>query len=235
MQDGGWWVDLFAGFEAASRKEQLTTQMGEAAAKLGFTYWAYGAKPAEPSRPADVRYENAYPAGWSDHYQRQRYLAFDPTVSIATQRSAAVTWSEAKRHGSRQLWADASDFGLNIGIAQPVWNRTGSFGLLTLAREKTQISPRELSAIGPHLTWLASMFHARFSNLTLSEREDFQLSSREIEILRWSAIGKTATEVAIIIGITTRTVNYHVANILSKMNVQNKIQATVRATTLGLL
>jgi DNA-binding CsgD family transcriptional regulator len=61
------------------------------------------------------------------------------------------------------------------------------------------------------------------------------LSARQIDVLRWTAMGKTASEVSSIVGITTRTVNYHVANILSKLNANNKIQACVRAVSLGLI
>jgi DNA-binding CsgD family transcriptional regulator len=61
------------------------------------------------------------------------------------------------------------------------------------------------------------------------------LSRREVEVLRWTAMGKTASEVSSIIGITTRTVNYHIANILLKLDAHNKIQASVRALSLGLI
>ena len=58
---------------------------------------------------------------------------------------------------------------------------------------------------------------------------------REREVMRWTAAGKTAYEVGRILGITTRTVNFHVASVLEKLNVPNKTQAAVKATVLDLM
>jgi LuxR family transcriptional regulator len=53
--------------------------------------------------------------------------------------------------------------------------------------------------------------------------------------LRWSAEGKTASEIALILSISERTVTFHVVNAMQKLNVNNKISAVIRAIMLGLL
>ena len=62
-----------------------------------------------------------------------------------------------------------------------------------------------------------------------------ELSERECEILRWTALGKTSDEVAMILGLTTRTVNFHITRILVKLDSKNKIQAAVKALRLHLI
>lgn len=61
------------------------------------------------------------------------------------------------------------------------------------------------------------------------------LSERERQVLRWTAVGKTSSETGTILGISARTVNYHMTSILLKLNAVNKTQAVVKAVTLDLL
>jgi DNA-binding NarL/FixJ family response regulator len=62
-----------------------------------------------------------------------------------------------------------------------------------------------------------------------------ELSEREREVLRWTAAGKTSSETGTILGISARTVNFHVTSILLKLNAVNKTQAVVKAVMLDLL
>lgn len=61
------------------------------------------------------------------------------------------------------------------------------------------------------------------------------LTQREIEIIGWSALGKTSSEVAIIEGISERTVNFHLANVMEKLGAVNKTAAVAKAVRLGLI
>ncbi|HEY9079879.1 helix-turn-helix transcriptional regulator [Magnetovibrio sp.] len=48
------------------------------------------------------------------------------------------------------------------------------------------------------------------------------LSDREAECLSWVANGKTSSEVSQILGISTRTVNFHVNNSMEKLDAMNR-------------
>lgn len=61
------------------------------------------------------------------------------------------------------------------------------------------------------------------------------LSTRELEVMRWAAEGKTSYEIGIILGLTERTVNFHVAKAIFKLNASNKTHAAVKAAVLGLI
>lgn len=61
------------------------------------------------------------------------------------------------------------------------------------------------------------------------------LSERECEVLRWAAAGKTSCEIGMILGVTERTVNFHVASVISKLNASNKTHAAVKAVLLGII
>lgn len=61
------------------------------------------------------------------------------------------------------------------------------------------------------------------------------LSEREREVLRWAAVGKTSCEIGMILGVTERTINFHVASAISKLNASNKTHAAVKALLLGII
>ncbi|MFJ3483418.1 helix-turn-helix transcriptional regulator [Pseudomonas sp. NPDC090202] len=59
------------------------------------------------------------------------------------------------------------------------------------------------------------------------------LTVREVEVLKWSAEGKTAAEVAMILDLKLRTVNFHIGSAIRKIGVTNKISAVVQAARQG--
>lgn len=64
---------------------------------------------------------------------------------------------------------------------------------------------------------------------------DAGLSPREIEVLTWVAQGKTSEEIAVILGLTKRTVDFHTDNARTKLGVATRIQAVVKAITRKLI
>ncbi len=61
------------------------------------------------------------------------------------------------------------------------------------------------------------------------------LTVREIDVLRLVAAGRTDQEIANTLFLSRRTVNAHVAHILTKLQVHTRHEATARARDLGLL
>ena len=62
-----------------------------------------------------------------------------------------------------------------------------------------------------------------------------QLTKRELEILSFVVEGHSSKQVADLLFISKRTVDFHLDNIYGKLQVRNKMQALQRATRLGLL
>jgi DNA-binding response OmpR family regulator len=57
------------------------------------------------------------------------------------------------------------------------------------------------------------------------------LGKREVEVLTWAARGKTSSEIAQILGLSKRTVDFHIENARGKLGVATRMQAVVKATT----
>jgi len=73
--------------------------------------------------------------------------------------------------------------------------------------------------------------HAKESSVPTSTR----LSPRQLEVLTWTAQGKTTWETSVIMRCTEATVNYHLKQVFRKLEVSNKTHAVSRAFNLGLM
>jgi DNA-binding response OmpR family regulator len=58
-----------------------------------------------------------------------------------------------------------------------------------------------------------------------------QLAEREVETLTWAARGKTSAEIAQILGLSKRTVDFHIDNARNKLGVATRTQAAIKAAT----
>jgi LuxR family transcriptional activator of conjugal transfer of Ti plasmids len=61
------------------------------------------------------------------------------------------------------------------------------------------------------------------------------LSLREVQCLAWVAEGKTDAEIGAILGVHTKTINYHVESVKRKFNVGTRMQAVVLAVRSGII
>ena len=61
------------------------------------------------------------------------------------------------------------------------------------------------------------------------------LSDRELQIVRWTSEGKTSAEIAIILELSTHTVNTYIAIALRKLGVVNRAQMVASALRSGLI
>jgi DNA-binding CsgD family transcriptional regulator len=60
-----------------------------------------------------------------------------------------------------------------------------------------------------------------------------RLSKREVECLRWAAIGKTDFEISAIIERSRATVRFHIHNASIKLDAVNRSQTVFKAAQLG--
>lgn len=68
-----------------------------------------------------------------------------------------------------------------------------------------------------------------------SEEPGKQFTPREVECLRWVARGKTSWEVSKILGISERTINFHIQNCMKKTNSVNRQQVISKCLLGGII
>src|SRR5262250_1877522 len=57
------------------------------------------------------------------------------------------------------------------------------------------------------------------------------LNEREVETLTWAARGKTSAEIAQILGLSKRTVDFHIDNAREKLGAATRVEAAIKAAT----
>jgi DNA-binding NarL/FixJ family response regulator len=80
---------------------------------------------------------------------------------------------------------------------------------------------------------LATIIEARLGKGARNEiwSRQVALNDRELECLTWSARGKTSPEIATILNLSKRTVNFHIENACRKLNVSTRTEAAAKATS----
>lgn len=233
-----WQETQLQALQTSDSEHQLFQTVTSLATELGFDYCAYGLRLALPlNKPKIVKISN-YPMAWQTQYQTKNYCAVDPTVKHALRSPLPILWSDDLFASAAEFWEEARSFGLCHGWAYPIRDAHGVIGMLTLARSNQPLTETELAAKAFKMAWLTQNAHIALSRRLLPKllpEADTQLSNREIAVLRWTADGKTAGEIASIMKITERTVNFHISNAATKLNAANKTAAAVKAAMLGFL
>src|SRR5215831_3764773 len=78
---------------------------------------------------------------------------------------------------------------------------------------------------------LAAIITARLAGVARTELwpKAVGLNDREVECLTWAARGKTSTEIAQILDLTKRTVDFHIDNARGKLGATTRTEAVIKA------
>lgn len=221
---------------AGESAEETFLRIASAAQALGFEFCTHGLRFALPITRPRTTFLSTYPPEWLARYGERNYVDIDPTVAHGMRSSEPVVWSDEFFAATPDLWQEAQAHGVCHGWAISKRDADGTFSMLVLARSQPPITQAELQAAEWRMRQLAEMSHvAMKASMTEDLPENPMLSDREIEVLRWTADGKTASEIAEIIGISERTVNFHINQSVAKLQANNKVNAAVRAAMRGLL
>ena len=84
---------------------------------------------------------------------------------------------------------------------------------------------------------LATIITARLAGVARNELwpKRVALNDREVETLTWVARGKTSAEIAKILGLAKRTIDFHIDNARSKLGAATRSEAVMKAADGGLI
>jgi len=236
-------LDTLEALLACNTPEDLRRAVGEYAKRMGFDSWVYAANPSGQRAPYIL---SAYPAAWLNRYLEKGYIGIDPVVAHCRDHATPLMWTADGPITEREnrvpaFFHDAADFGLKVGVSAPVHGLGCQWGLLSVAgsEEKTDRRTKLQQLAGVQL--LATFTHEaghRFATMSTQQQQgagSVHLTARELECLRWAAEGKTGWEIGRLLGISERTVVFHVENAAHKLGVFGRRQAVARAIALHLI
>ena len=139
----------------------------------------------------------------------------------------------------REYRKEACRHGLRHGWTQAVHGLHGYRSHLSVSRPSGKIGLREFYEKAAEVLWLCNTLHAILGEhhkaLLDAESPRAKLSERELEVLRWSAAGKTAADIACILSLSQSTVNFHIRSVIVKTNASNKPGAIAIAAMQGMI
>jgi DNA-binding CsgD family transcriptional regulator len=179
------------------------------------------------------------PGGWIawSHFHPRTGTVEHGTQPAARARAGARTLAELTAApprsiaGHRRGWQTLAGRGKGGRAIGTVIECAGSGWLsLALHRPGGKFDRREralLDLLHPHLDFCFQ------KTANTPARAVTRLSAREDEVLRWMVEGKRNGEIATILGASPRTVEKHVTEILTKLDVENRAGAIRRALESG--
>ena len=164
---------------------------------------------------------STYPPEWLARYLLKGYAKVDPVVKRATAAVLPFDWRELDPDPQAlDLMVDALDHGLGgMGYTVPLVDRAGRPSLFSINGDRAcdawdTFIRRERA----NLLELAQFIHGLAVREQYGDEEDVTLAPREREVLMWTARGKTADEIAEIIGISAHTVKSYLKATRAKLN-----------------
>lgn len=171
-------------------------------------------------------------------YDHLKLWKMDPLGVQGSERRQPIVWDArypAEYREQELLWDPLIAAGFRNFIAIPIYGPTGRRNIFVGFAEKFRRSARVTERVIDEFVVIA--YHmASFVDHQAEADSDSRprVTPREIECLQWTARGKTAWEIATILGIAERTVNFHLSNVMGKLEVPSKHQAALKALRAGL-
>ncbi|MEX3012029.1 autoinducer binding domain-containing protein [Hoeflea sp. TYP-13] len=179
---------------------------------------------------------NNWPPEMIKAYDRLDLINISPVISALKSKTTPVVW-----HIDDVLTAKISETlasvrdpfyekGFVRGVNFPVHDSRSLRGSVGFAGDREPLEHTELL----ELSMLSIHIFDRLSNITFhSEREAPPLSDRELECLRWTAAGKTSSEISTILSLSEHTVNHYLISATKKLDAVNRTQAVAKSIRKG--
>jgi LuxR family quorum-sensing system transcriptional regulator SolR len=222
------------------RKEQA---IGSFVRSMGFDslMWGMSLTP-HPHRYSQTYYWTDAAAEWVRAYDENDYLQIDPRLTQFRLRLMPIVWDRHCCSGEPRCASfldHAAEYGIGSGVVVPLrdqLHRSIIVAFNSTARDVTEPRSLEIDRLLGAIVLLASYLHEFFAaHIPLRQpptaSKNTRLSAREAQCLQLAARGLTSADIGFKLGLTARTVNFHISNIMTKLAAANRGEAI--ATAIG--
>ena len=222
----------------AENKGQIQDAVINSIAKLGFVSFNLGCE------RENVEQFMTHPmlTTWSDadlaSYLDLGFIEVDPLLQYLKRSDAPLIWEQAQLHRAQpgpytEMLAERQIHG---GAVIPLPAGEGRFSSIAfLAIEEGKLDDHLTASLARSLgaavkAQMLQLGLASFDHPAGKDRFSI-LSDKQIQVLHWLAMGKSNTDIAVILEMTPKQVNYHVQEILRKLDVSSRVQAAILYST----
>ena len=203
-----------------------------ALAQFGFENFIVTGLPHPGQHGEAMVLTGKWPKGWLDIYIQENYIEADPVVRWSRRGPEPFDWSQARydrtaEPRAHEVMARAVGFRMANGYYIPMPGAAGAHAGISMAGVDPDLSSRARLAI----RLMGTCAYERIRDLVAPADAGHPkpLTERESEVLTWTALGKTSSEVAEILNLSKRTVDEYAVRAARKLGAQNKTHAVVKA------
>lgn len=212
--------------------------------RLGFNMYTYilMVSPDEkaPSHPLWV---SSYPLNWTEYYLENHFGPDDLVVRHSAASAVPFSWAELKKRyvftkAQKLVFSEGSEVGIKSGATVPIHGPGKALATFSVANDADDVEFQRLFKEKRHeLHIIATYAHEKLIQLGIGKSSvlDVKLTAREIEILTWTARGKTRWEISEILSVSEETVKTHLTHAAQKLGVSNKAHAVSMALNYGII
>ncbi len=209
---------------------------------FGFVTACQIVEDPRPTGKAKVVRIGNTPAGFEESSTSVAAGARDPVLKRLKSMSVPFLYDRRMYidESAADLWEEQAAFGYKTGICVALHLPDHKHFLLGVDRDEPLPQDDErLTRLMADLQLLAVHAQAAGDRLLtprpVAPHAEIKLTPREREVLLWTMDGKSAGDVAQILGLSEHTVVFHLRNVARKLDASTKHQAVLKALALGLI
>lgn len=182
---------------------------------------------------------DGFPEEWKSFYKQKGYLNDDPLLRYVFERNCILTWHDIlaltpKTEREADYLNLMRELNLGTGLVLPVFGPRAKSGVFSMGFDKRceHANPLEISMV----QWACQTVHYRYIDLAQHvDKKTYHLTPREQEILKLMAQGESNFAISETLKISTHTVNGYIKAIYIKLDVTDRVSASFRAFSHGLI
>ncbi len=215
---------------------------------FGFTSFLYGVSTCpRPDKEAQLYAFTTLPLDWLAIYDRKTYIEVDPRIRLVYDTTMPAIWDQHTFRGTSkrvdEFLDDAAKFGVCSGLAFFLHDVNHRGIMIAFNSNQAELDVARRQEIGRNLGDLilfGHSFHEIFMRTVVEKglpprMKGAPLSQRERQVLRLLAAGQTTEDVGNQLGITGRTVQFHLASVRTKLDAATREEAVAFAVKAGII
>ncbi|WP_246318797.1 helix-turn-helix transcriptional regulator [Peteryoungia desertarenae] len=205
---------------------------------FGFDHLTVMTAPtSHDTRLAPLIIEGTLPESYLREFDADGMLKHCIVVEELAKSIMPQTWTlERGVEGSNEPFTDEMKsllrrHKLSMGVVIPVFALDAGRYVIRYDGNRPPLSCTEIG----HLSMASMQAFDVFDRLRRSGTNQNVLSARELEVVRWTAQGKTSLEIGQILSLSDHTVNAYMTNAIKKLDCVNRTQLVAKALRMKLI
>lgn len=229
---------LSEGIGSCQSRPELLEQWRRAALEYGFEHVTLANAPTPQDRHfSPLVRETTLPNEFASEFDRMEFLRLCPTVAHLARSIMWTTWDVGQEGEAPSFECPTSfvalfrRFKLRSGVLFSLNALDGGRFIVRYDGNRSVPKQAEIN----ELSMLSTQAFDVFDRLRRTASNVNVLSARELEVVRWTAQGKTSLEIGQILSLSDHTVNAYMTNAIRKLDCVNRTQLVAKAIRMKII